>query len=85
MAIHDDKELSIVVKPTGKIVTAWFSCMAGASRCCNHIIATLHKVEYANSNSFCSPSCITMPCGWNQSSKKVIRPKKISEITVRKK
>ena len=26
-----------------------------------------------------------MPCGWNQSTKKVIEPKRISEIVVRKK
>ena len=85
MSIHDDKELWIVVKPTGKIVTAWRSCMAGASRCCNHIIATLYKVECANSNSLCLPSCTSMPCGWNQSTKNVIEPKRISEIVVRKK
>ena len=85
MSTHNDKELWIVVKPTGKIVTAWCSCMAGASRCCNHIIATLYKIEYANSNSFCSPSCTSMPCGWNQSTKKVIEPKRISEILVWKK
>ena len=48
MSIHYDKELWIVAKPNGKLVTAWCSCMAGASRCCNHIIATLYKVEYAN-------------------------------------
>ena len=77
ISIHDDKELWIVVKPIGKIVTAWCLCMAGASRCCNHIIATLYKVEYANSNSFYSPSCISMPCGWNRSTKKVIEPKRI--------
>ena len=70
ISIHDDKELWIVVKPTGKIVTGWCSCIAGAIRCCNHIIATLHKVEYTNSNSFFSPSCTSMPCGWNQSTKK---------------
>ena len=85
MSIHDDKELLIVVKPTGKTVIAWCSCMAGTSRCCNHIIATLYKVEYANSNSFCSPSCTSMPCGWNQSTRKVTEPKRISEIAVRKK
>ena len=84
MSIHDDK-LWIVVKPTAKIVTAWCSCMAGASRCCNHIIATLYKVEYANSNSFCSPSCTSMPCGWNQSTKKIIEPKRIYEIVAGKK
>ena len=85
MSIHNDKELWIVVKPTEKIVTAWCSCMAGASRCCNHIMATLYKVEYANTNSFCSPSCTSMLCGCNQSTKKVIEPKSISEIVVRKK
>ena len=84
MSIHDDKEPWIVVKPTGKIITAWCSCMTGPSRCCNHIIATLYKVEYANSNNFCSPSCTSMPCGWNQSTKNVTEPK-ISEIVVRKK
>ena len=85
MSIRDDKELWIVVKPTGKIFTAWCSCMAGPSRCCNHIIATLYNVGYANSNSFCSPSCTSMPCRWNQSIKKVIEPKRISEIVVPKK
>ena len=70
VSIHDDKELWIVVKPTGKIVTAWCLCMAGVSRCCNYIIATLYKVEYVNSNCFCAPSCTSMPCGWNQSTKK---------------
>ena len=59
--------------------------MAGASRCCNHIMATLYKVDYANNNSFCSPSCTPMSCGWNQSTEKVIEPKEISEIVVRKK
>ena len=85
MSTHDDKELWMVVKPTGKIVTVWCSCMAGASRCCNHIIATLYKAEYANSNSFCSPPCTSIPCGWNQSTDKVIEPKRISEIAAQKK
>ena len=70
MSIHDDKKLWIVVKPTGKIITAWCSCMAGASMCCSHIIASLYKVGCANSNSFCSPSCTSIPCRWNQSTKK---------------
>ena len=34
---------------------------------------------------FCSKSCTSIPCGWNQSTKKVIELKKISEIVVRKK
>ena len=31
---------------------------------------------------FLQPSCTSMPCGWNQSIKKVIEPKRISEIVV---
>ena len=52
MSIHNDIELWIVVKPTGKIVTAWCSCVAEASKCFDHVIATLYKVEYANCSSF---------------------------------
>ena len=67
------------------IITAWCSCMAGASRCCNHVIAVLYKVEYANANNFCSSACTSIPCDWNKSTKKIIEPKRISEIAVRKK
>ena len=67
------------------IITAWCSCMAGASRCCNHVIAVLYEVEHANANNFCFRACTSIPCDWNQSTKKIIEPKRISEIAVRKK
>ena len=41
-----------MANPDDMIITAWCSCMAGASRCCNHVIAMLYKVEYANANNF---------------------------------
>ena len=85
MSIHEEKELWVAVKHEGKIVTAWCSCMAGASRCCNHVIATLYKVEYANTHGYCSPACTSVPCGWNKSTKTIIEPKKISDIVIRKK
>ena len=43
-SIHDYKELRIVIKPIGKIATAFCYSMAEASRCFNHIIATLYQV-----------------------------------------
>eukprot|EP00795_Rhopilema_esculentum_P011011 gene11011-19856_t len=46
MAVHESKELWIGIKDD-TIVTTWCSCMAGSSACCNHVIATLYKVEYA--------------------------------------
>ena len=67
------------------IITAWCFSMTGASRCCNHVIAVLHKVEYANANNFCSPACTSIPYGWNKSTTKIIEPKMISEIAVWKK
>ena len=85
MSIHDEKEIWIAAKQNGKVVTAWCSCMAGASRCCNHVIAALYKVEYATLNNYCSPSCTSIPCGWNKSTKTIIEPKKICDIVVRKK
>ena len=75
----------VVANPDGMIITTWCFCMTGASRCCNHVIAVLYKVEYANANNFCSPALISMPCDWNKSTKKIIEPKRISEIVVRKK
>ena len=59
--------------------------MTGASRCYNHVIAVLYKVEYANANNFCSPAFTSIPYGRNKSIEQIIEPKRISEIVVRKK
>ena len=67
---HNEKEVWVVADPDGMIITTWYSCMAGASRCCNHAIAVLYKVEYANAYNFYSPACTPIPCGWNKSMKK---------------
>lgn len=83
--VSEEKELWVAFNETGHIVAAWCSCMAGPSRCCNHIIAALYKVEYANTMGYCSPSCTSMPSSWNKSTKKIIEPKRIAEIIVRKK
>ena len=85
MSIHDEKELWILIQPNGKILTCWCSCMAGSSRCCNHVIATLYKMEYANTHGYCSPACTSVPCGWNKSTKRSIEPRMITDIVVRKK
>ena len=76
MSIHNKKEVWVVANLYGMIITAWCSCMVGASRCCNHVIAVLYKVEYANTNNFFSPACASIPCGWNKSTKKNHRTKK---------
>ena len=85
MSIHNKKEVWVVANPDGMIIPAWCFCMTRASRCCNHVIALLYKVEYANANNFCSPACTSIPCDWNKSTKKIVEPKRISEIAVQKK
>lgn len=43
MSIHEEKEVWIAIKSITSpiVVTAHCTCMAGASECCNHVIATL--------------------------------------------
>ena len=84
MAVHKSKELWVATKDD-TIITSWCSCMAGSSACCNHVIATLYKVEYATNHGYNDLACTSMPCKWNQSTKKEIVPRRITEIVVRKK
>ena len=88
-SIHESKNLWIATNranETGtEILSAWCSCMAGAYEACNHIIATLYKIEYANNKGWCSPACTETACQWNQSTKKDIEPKRIKNLIVRKK
>ena len=84
MDIHNSKELWICVEGTGRIRTAWCSCMAGTSACCNHIIATLYKVEYAHREGYIDPSCTSIPCGWNAGTKKEVSGRKIQDLVLRK-
>ena len=59
--------------------------MAGAYETCNHLIACLYKVDYANTKGFCNPSCTEQACADNQDTKKEVVPKRIAELFVRKK
>ena len=69
-AIHEQKSLWIIIKKIDEkgsnIISAWCSFMAGANRTCNHVIATLYKLEYANSKGWCNPACTETTCQWNQ-------------------
>ena len=58
--------------------------MAGANRTGNHVIATLYKLEYANSKGWCNPACTETTCQWNQRTHKEVKPKHITDLSVRK-
>ena len=58
--------------------------MAGTSQCCNHVIATLYKIDCALRQGYLDPLCTSVPCSWNKSSKREVKAKQIKEIVVRK-
>lgn len=58
--------------------------MAAVSRCCNLVIAALYKVDFANTHRYSSPAYTSMSCGWNKSTKTVIKSKKIKTLSLGK-
>ena len=80
--INESKhKLWILFDHTGDIKTAYCSCTAGTSSCCNHIVAALYKIEFANREGFTDPSCTEELCGWNKSLKE-IKPMKIKDMDI---
>ena len=46
---NDDKHLLwILFDESGNIITSYCSFSTGMSQCCNHIVAALCKIEFAN-------------------------------------
>ena len=74
----------VLLKKSGEVMTAYCSCTAGLSRCCNHVIAVLYKIEYAVASGITSPSCTEVKCGFNDRSKKVIKGCKIMSMNIEK-
>ena len=58
--------------------------MTDAYEACNYpvAVATLYKIEYASNKGWCSSSCTKTACQWNQSTKKDIELKRITELFV---
>ena len=85
---HENKDLWILFRKKSKtntdILSVWCSCMAGAYKACNNVVATLYKIEYANNKGWCSPSGTETACQCNQSTKKDIEPKRITKLFVSK-
>jgi len=58
------------------------SCTAGYSKCSNHVIALLYKIEFAGEDGFIDPSCTERACSWNNSSNKDIQPKRVQDMLI---
>ena len=67
-------------KSCSEICVAWFSCTAGHSQSCNHVMALLYKVEHAVTQGYTDPSCTSGPCMWNNQTQREAQPKKIKDL-----
>ena len=66
---------------SGEIITAFCRCTAGVCHCCNHVVAVLYKIEYANKEGLTEQTCTEKICVWNSSSKQ-IAPMKIKVMHI---
>ena len=76
----ENKSVWILCDRTGKVLSGYCSYTAGLSNCCNHLIAVLYKVEYANTHELTNPACTDTPCSWNNKNSVNIEAKKVKDI-----
>ena len=55
----------VLIKLSGEVVCGYCTCTAVYSKCCNHVIALLYKIELAGGHGFIDPSCTERACSWN--------------------
>ena len=77
----EEKSVWILCDKTGKILSGYCLCTAGLSNCCNHLIAVLYKVEYANTQQLTNPACIDTLCR-NKKNNFDIEAKKVKDICI---
>ena len=51
---------------SGDVYVAHCSCTAGFGECCNHVVAILYKIEFANTHQLIDPACTSQACAWNK-------------------
>ena len=59
--------------------------MAGSFETCNHVVATLYKIEYAHTKGWCNLACTETSCQWNKGTRKEVEPKLMTDLFVRNK
>ncbi|VDI60598.1 Hypothetical predicted protein [Mytilus galloprovincialis] len=79
---NEPHEVWISIK-ANEIKSCWCSCIAGMAQTCNHVIAVLYKLEYATTMGYNNLACTSQPCGWNSSTKKDVKPCRLSELSLR--
>ncbi|CAC5387151.1 unnamed protein product [Mytilus coruscus] len=71
---NEPHDVWLAVNNENEIQVSWCSCIAGLAQTCNHVIAVLYKIEFATNMGYNDPSCTSVPCGWNTSTKKNVQP-----------
>ena len=74
----------VLCSKNGDVICANCSCTAGFGECCNHVVAILYKVEYANSHSLIDPACTGIACAWNKSTQREAMPQKVKDLVLKK-
>ena len=74
----------VLAEKCGDILTAYCSCTAGLSQCCNHVIGVLYKVEYAVTQGLTNPTCTEVKCKLNDRSTRVIKGCKVRDMVFEK-
>ena len=77
---NDQHKLWILFDEKSDILCSFCSCTAGFGACCNHVVAAMYKVEFANEKGLTDPACTDVLCYWNSASKE-IAPMKVKDMT----
>ena len=74
----------VLCSKSGEVICANCTCTAGFGECCNHVVAILYKVEYANSHGLIDPACTAVACAWNKSTEREVEPQKVKDLVLKK-
>ena len=80
---EDPRSVWILCTKDGDVLCAYCTCTAGFAECCNHVIAILYKIEYANIIGYVDPACTAIACVWNKTTGRKIKAPRISDLEIR--
>ena len=75
-------KLWIIMEKSGKIRSCHCTCMAGMSQSCNHVAASMYRIEAAVRNRLTNPSCTSRANQWLLNHKE-IQPMKVKLLSAR--
>ncbi|KAH6945881.1 hypothetical protein HPB50_010460 [Hyalomma asiaticum] len=77
---HKVNDEVVLVKPSGEVLRAGYTCVAGQGRVCSHVGAVLWKIESAVSRGLTGKACTDFAAAWNKGTKRNVEPSNIEDI-----